>query len=297
FIQNRHASPEAAFQDTIQVTMARHHFRARPWTEKVLKELDLERSFRIYQDRFADASDFTFIFVGHFDPEAIKPLVLTYLGSLPALRRHETWRDVGIRPPKGVVTKEVHKGLEPKSEVSLIFTGPFAWNRQNRYNLNAMTTVLRIKLREILREELSGTYGVGVWSSASRYPDQEYSVHIAFGCAPDRVEELTRMVFKEIDSLKTFGTTEKYLQKVKETQRRERETALKENGFWLRSLRSVYFHRADPMNILNYDTLIDNLTLEDIQTAARRYLNTENYVRVVLYPRAQEENSGQEKKP
>jgi zinc protease len=284
FIRNRGASPEAAFQDTLQVTMANYHYRARPWTEALLDEMNLDTSFRIYQDRFADAGDFTFVLVGNFDPAAIKPWVVTYLGGLPSIKRIESWKDLGIDPPNSVIEKEITKGLEPKSKVSIIFTGTMAWDRQRRFELNAMTSVMDIKLREVLREDMGGTYGVGVWQSTARYPDEEYSVNISFGCAPERVDELTASVFQQIDSLRAFGTTDKYLAKVKETQRRKRETDLKENGFWLSSLRAYYQYNEDPLQILNYDQLTENLSLEAIQQAAQRYLNEDQYVKVVLLP-------------
>ncbi len=284
FLENRSARPETAFNDTLQVTLAQYHHRARPWSEALLNEMDLGRSFEIYRSRFADASDFTFFFVGNFEPAQIKPLVQTYLGGLPALRRGETWRDVGIDPPKGVIEKTVRRGQEPKSLIRIIFTGPFEWNRQNQYDLNAMGRVLQIKLREVLREDLGGTYGVGVRPSASHYPDEGYSITVSFGCAPERVEELTEVVFTQIDSLKQFGTTDVYVDKVKQTQRRRRETNLKENGFWLSSLRSRYVHGDDPVTILNYLDLVEGLTAETVQRMAQQYFNMENYVKVVLYP-------------
>ncbi|MFQ5640157.1 MAG: M16 family metallopeptidase [bacterium] len=283
-IKNRHASPSAAFQDTIQVTMASYHFRSRPWSEAVMDEMDLETSFRIYQDRFADASDFTFFFVGNFQPDVLRPLVQLYLGGLPALYRNETWKDIGEESPKGFIEKTVRKGLEPKSRVSLIFSGPFEWTRKNRHDLSSMTDILEIKLREVLREDLGGTYGVGVWGSTARWPDEVYSINISFGCAPERVEELTGKVLEQIDSLSAFGSSQKYLNKVKETQRRSRETDLKKNSFWLNALRSVYYHKVDPLRILNYDQVIEALTLDDIKNAAQKYFDKENYVKVVLVP-------------
>ncbi len=284
FIENRHASPEGAYRDTIRVTMSNHHFRTRPWSKEIIEEMDLEKSFRVYQDRFADASDFTFLFVGSFDPAEIKPLVETYLGGLPGLQREESWRDVGIEAPEGIIDKEVRKGLEPKSQVAILFTGPFEWQRKNRYDIASMARVLQIKLREVLREDLGGTYGVGVHASTSRYPDAEYSLNISFGCDPTRVDELTETVFSQIDSLKNFGTTDKYLTKVKETQRRTRETNLKQNSFWLNTLRSTYYYGSDAEDILTYDELVDDLSLDDIQKAARLYFDETNYVKVVLYP-------------
>ena len=284
FLENKSASPEAAFQDTIQVTMSQYHHRRRPWSLDLLDEMDLGKSYTFYQDRFADASDFTFILVGNFEPKGIRPLVQTYLGGLPALDRGESWKDVGVRPPGGVTTKKLHKGMEAKSLTRIMLTGPFEWSRRNRYELGSMAQVLRIKLRETLREDRGGTYGVSVRAAPSRYPEERYSFTIHFGCAPERVPELTAVVFEQLDSLKTFGTTLKYLTKVKETQRRERETSLKKNGFWLSILKTYDYHGEDLLDILTYDELVDGLSLEAIQKAAQRYLSTADYVQVTLYP-------------
>ncbi|MDE2999773.1 MAG: insulinase family protein [Gemmatimonadota bacterium] len=290
-LENRSASPGAAFGDTIQVTMSQYHHRARVWSEALLDEMNLERSFEIYKDRFADASDFTFFFVGNIDPDGIRPLVKTYLGGLPATRRTETWRDAGIRPPRGVIEKTIHKGLEPKSSNRIVFTGPFEWSRKNSYNLGSAIDVLRIRLREVLREEMGGTYGVGVGVSTSRYPEQRYSIRISFGCAPDSVDQLTRAVFAQIDSLKQFGASDTNIEKVQEADRRAREAALKENGFWRRTLSSNYWLGQDPANILKYDELVDGLTSDVVRDAARKHFNMENYARFVLYPEEAQDGS------
>lgn len=283
-LENRSASPGAAFGDTIQVTMSQYHHRARVWSEALLEELNLDRSIAIYRDRFADASDFRFFFVGNIDLEGMRPLVKTYLGGLPATRRNETWRDVGIRPPRGVIEKTVHKGLEPKSSNRIVFTGPFEWSRKNSYNLGAAVDVLRIRLREVLREEMGGTYGVGVGASTSRYPEQRYSIRISFGCAPDSVEQLTRAVFAQIDSLRQFGASDTNIEKVQEADRRAREAAQKENGFWRRTLSSSYWLGLDPATILAYDDLVNGLTSDTIRETARKHFDMENYARFVLYP-------------
>ncbi len=284
FIQNRGASPEAAYQDTIQVTMTNYHHRSRPLSEAVVNELDLDESFRIYQERFADAGDFTFFFVGNFKLDEMKPLVEKYIGGLHTIGRTETWKDIGEKAPVGIIHKQVKKGLEPKSRVSIVFTGAFDWSRKNRYHFSSMAAALRIKLREILREDLGGTYGVRVSAASSRFPKSNYSINVGFACAPERVDELTQTVFQQLDSLKTVGTTEKYLNKVKETQLRTRETDLQENQFWLNTLEALYYHESDPKNIFDYENLVKSLSLDDVQQAAKKYFDLNNYVQVVLYP-------------
>lgn len=283
-LQNRSASPETAFRDTLQVTLAQHHFRARPWSEALLGEMDLEKSVRIFRERFADAADFTFFFVGSFSLEQIRPLVQRYLGGLPAAGRQELWRDVGMEPPRGIVEKGVYKGLEPKSQTQIVFTGPLVWDPQNLYQIQSLASALRIRLREVLREDLGETYGAGVSVSTAHYPREEYRLSVGFGCAPERAEELARVVFAQIDSLKAAGPDQGYVDKVKQMQRRQREVELQENGFWLEALQSAYVHGTDPRLIFHYDELVEGLTPAVLQAAARNYFDRENYVRVVLYP-------------
>lgn len=284
FIENRSADPVSAFEDTFAVVSTQRHFRTRPWTPKVLDEMNLAQSYQIYQNRFADAGDFTFVFVGNFALEKIKPLVRHYLGGLPAIQRREIWRDVRISSPAGIIQKEVHQGLEPKSRVQILFHGDYQWSLQNNYELDSMTDLLRIKLREVLREEKSGTYGVEVQQSTSHFPKPVYEIHIEFGCAPERVQELVANVFQQIDSLRQFEAAPGYLAKITETQLREREVNLKENRFWLNSLNSYYLHGQKPEKLLDLSRNVAGLNTKKIKKAARKYLDPKNYIQVVLLP-------------
>lgn len=283
-IENRAASPIAAFLDTVTATVTQNHFRTLPITEEMIDEWDLQKSLDFYQDRFADASDFTFLLVGNIDLGTIRPLVERYLGGLPSISRVETWRDVGIEYPSGVVKKEVHRGIEPQSQTVLFFPGSFEYTRLNNYALTSMTEVLNIRLREKIREELGATYGVNVAASVSRLPEEEYAITIMFGADPKRMEELIGVVFDEIDSLKTFGPTPDYIQKVQESQRRTRETNLRQNSYWMTNLAGRYQYGGDPREILTYEAIIDQLTPEMVRDAARKYFDLEHYLQFTLYP-------------
>ncbi|MGI8400667.1 MAG: M16 family metallopeptidase [Gemmatimonadaceae bacterium] len=283
-LANRSASPEAAFSDTLQVTLAQHSVREQPVSAAMLDRIDPAKSFAFYKDRFADASGFTFVFVGNFNPDSIEPLVAKWLGSLPSTGRHETWRDTGVRPPAGVVTRVVKKGAEPKARTALIFTGPFEYTRQNRYYLSALAELLDIKLREALRENMGGTYGVSVSPNATRDPQPSYRFSIGFGSAPERLDDLTAAALAQIDSVKRFGTTPEYLNKVKEAGLRARETAIKQNGYWLSQISTFDQNGWSLEEIPNGEKLITSLTAENLQHAAQLYLRTSNFVRVSLYP-------------
>jgi len=285
FIENRSGSPESAFYDTIHVTVGNYHFRERPWTMSMLDEIDSTEIYDIYRERLANLGDFTFVIVGNFNADSIRPLVETYLGSLPSKGHSEKWQDIGNVPPKGVIKKTVYRGMEPKSRVRLVFSGDARWDREGSYAMGSMADVLSIKLREVLREDLSGTYGTSVSASLYRDPREEYRINISFGCNPERVEELTSTVLAVIDSLKTYPVGDEYINKVSESQRRSYETSLKRNRFWLSGLVSYSFRGQDPGLILEYPDLVDSLTSGIIQETARKYFSMHNYIQVVLKPK------------
>ena len=283
-LENQSRDPEAAFRDTLQVTLAQHHFRARPYTAAMLADIDMERALAIYRERFANAGDFTFVLVGNFTLDSIRPLVERYLGALPGNPAGETARDDGQRPPRGVIEKVVRRGVEPKSQTEIVFTGPFEYTLPNRLALSLMTEVLDLRLRDVLREDLGGTYGVSIGSGSAREPVPQYSLTISFGADPQRLESLTKTVFEQIEKLKRDGPTADELARVKETQRREWETNLKRNAYWIGQI-AARDRLGEPIaDVLSFPDRLSTATPEMLRTAAQRYLRMENYVRVSLYP-------------
>jgi zinc protease len=284
FVENRLARPESEYADTVSKIVTQDHFRRRPWNLELVDEMDLDTSFEVYQDRFADASDFTFIFVGNFDLDQMRPYVQSYLGNLPSINRAESWKDIGIEAPKGVTEKAVVRGIEPKSRVSIMIPHDFQWDRNNRFAMGSLAKALSIQLREVLREDEGGTYGVSVRASTNRIPRQTSMFSVSFGCDPERVDELTGLVFDEIRAVQANGPKPETVDKIKEQYRRTREVQLRENGFWLSSLESYLWNEEDPRLILKYDELVEGLTLDVIKSAANRWVDLDRRVVVTLLP-------------
>jgi zinc protease len=292
-LANDNATPEEAFQNELRRTLTQDHFRRRPFSAALVDEMDLQASYDFYLERFADAGDFTFVFVGNFELEAIRPLVLQYLGSLPSIDRDETWRDEGVTYPRGVIKKTVRKGVEPKSLTNIYFTGTPPESATDSGDEErtaagraraAMASILETRLREVLREDLGGTYGVQVRQSGQRIPHPEYAISIAFGSDPGRADELTGFVFAEIERLKESGPTLQEIDIVKAQMRRSFETSTNENGYWLAQLVSTYRDDGDPSDILDYLETLDAITQESVREAANTYFDLDNYVQIVLLP-------------
>src|SRR5206468_8475835 len=148
------AVPEYAFVDALTSALSQNHLRRRLPTPAMLDEWNLDKSMAFYKERFADASDFTFVFVGSFDLASMKPLVERYLGGLPSIHRKESWRDVGVRAPRSIVEQTVERGIEPKSLSAIVFSGPFEFDQAHRVAIRAVARVLQGRLQETIREEL-----------------------------------------------------------------------------------------------------------------------------------------------
>jgi zinc protease len=284
-LQNRGSSPEEVFNDTIQVTMGQYHYRARPISPAVFNEVDIAKSYAFFKDRFADAGDFTFVFVGNVTPDSLKPLVEKYLATLPTKGRKESWKAVTPTLPRTVIQKTVRKGTEPKASTVMAFTGPLVFTPENRFALRALTDVFQIKLNETLREQLGGTYSPGVVASPARAPHAEYMLRVEFESSPENVEKLSQRVLALIDTLKARGPSVADVEKVKEQLVRTRETDIKTNGYWLGNISGRDQAGEDIAGLLEpYDRMIRNLTPAQIQQAARVYFNPKSYQRFVLLP-------------
>jgi zinc protease len=292
-LANAEVQPEVVYSRTLAATLWQNNPRALPLTAADVDHMDLQKSLAFYKDRFADASDFTFVFVGNIDPAVFRPYVEQYIASLPTTGRHESWRDTGLRRATGVLERRVTKGIDPKSETTIVFSGPFQYDQPHRITMRAMAMVLDGLLRESLREDLGGTYGVSVQASSSPIPVPSYSVRVAFGSSPERADELAGMVFRKIEQLKQNGPTANDVSSIREIFMRELEANSRQNRFYLGEIVSRLQTGEDLAGIETLgQAYAANVNAAAIQEAARTYFNIGNYVKVTLVPEQRDAPSG-----
>jgi zinc protease len=276
--------PEVQFSIKSQALLYHNSVRRLPPEPADIPKVNADKALAFYKDRFGDATDFTFVLVGAFDLATVRPLVETYLASLPARGRKEKQKDLGIRRARGVVKQAWNLGQEPKARVQIMFHGDDTWTRDKDRDMFILGQVLSIRLREVLREDRGGVYGVGVGGSIARAPHQERTFTISFGCDPARVDELVKATFDEIAQVQASGIGAEYLEKVKQTFSRERETQLRNNGFWIGWLTSAYTHGDDPTLVLDPSKMIARMTSDNVKAAAKRYLDAKQYFEPILLP-------------
>lgn len=286
-LENKKTSPDDAFQDTLTVVSANYSPRKRPMTAELLKEASFARINQINHERFSDASDFRFFFVGNIDKEALKVLVCKYLAAIPSTHKNEQWKDVGVREPNGVVERTVSKGQDAKGIQYLVFHGDFNYNRRNLLLINAVGKILTTRLLEVIREDKSSVYSIDASPSIDRFPTSKYDLVIAYGADPKKLPELKKAVFEQIKDIASNGPGDTDLQKAKEKLLREHETNLRENKYWLGILSNNYFfNNADFSQFPDYDSVVNSFTTEEIKAATAKWFDFGNYYGVALEPEA-----------
>ncbi len=283
-IQNMSADPGSVFNDSINYIMSGYNYRHKPSSEESLNSIDLNRTYSIYKERFSDPTDFVFTFVGSFKPDSLKALVESYIGGISAPIKHELPVDLQLKTPKGNLNKEFKKGNEPRSSVHLLWTGNFEYNRKNRFEMRALSQLLNIKLRENLREDKGGVYGVGFYPVPNHFPKGNFQFVEVFACAPDNVEKLISASLDEINDVKKNGCNDLNLGKIKETLLKERETQLKDNGFWMGYINTYALYKEPLTDIDLYNGWVNALKGEDFKRLAGPYLNDKEFKRFVLNP-------------
>jgi zinc protease len=279
------STPQMIFQDTLSKIISMNSPRVINLpSDAQLDQISLDRSISIFRERFADASDFTYLMVGNFKVDDVIPLLEKYIGGLPSINRKETWKDETPGFPKGMVVVEVPKNSEPQSQVAMVWKGDFKWNDEDRQGFTMLMNILSIKCRESMREDQGGVYGVSISGSATKLPLPKYTIQSTWGCSPDNIKKLSQTVLDEMGKIKKDGPTEVDLGKVKETLIRERETRMKENSFWLSALQNQYLNGDRILSLEEYKTFVNSFTGEKIKSIANKYLNTNTYVQVALTP-------------
>ncbi|WP_156309275.1 M16 family metallopeptidase [Sphingobacterium endophyticum] len=284
---NRDSDPSFVYGDAIQRTLYGDNIRRVPFSLKDLDNVNQAKALEIYKDRFADASDFTFVIVGSFTEDEIKPYLEEYLAALPTTGRKEAGKDLNLYEKNKGIEKVVNKGKEAKATVRLALYGDYIYNEQENLNTSALETILSNKLLERLREEESGVYGTRAGFNGSKFPKERYSFAIVFSTSVDKYQSLINSALDEIKKIKANGPSQVDIDKFKIEEKRQLELNLKENGFWAGQILGAVQNQTDPTEVTRYLEDLDKVTIESVKAVANKYLIEENFYKFILLPDGQ----------
>jgi zinc protease len=287
-LDNKNADPGSVYQDTVTALMSNHNPRAMPTTLDQLNAASLDKAFEFYKDRFADASDFTFTFVGSFANDQILPYIETYLGSLPSDNHRETYRKMNIHPVAGQVSRTIYKGASDKATVQLVFSDTYTHNESNNIQLDALEDILNRRLTARLPEKTSGAYSLSAGINYVKIPQSRYKATISFLCAPADVDKVTNDIMDEISKIKQNGADTTSIKSFIITQSRSIQTQLRQNYFWAGYLASSDQDGEDPDRIIPHIQALNEVTVQTTKDAANKYLSGTNLIKIILLPAKEE---------
>ncbi|MEZ5071146.1 MAG: insulinase family protein [Bacteroidales bacterium] len=284
-IQNLNNNPQKIMSDSLSLILTDHHPRTRVLDMKFLEEISFEKIEEVYTDRFADASDFFFVIVGNMEQEAVKDLACTYLGNLKDIDRTEQWVDRKVREPEGRVERLIALPLEtPKANVNLVYNQEMEYTPYNRLGMRVIQGILDLRYVESIREEEGGTYGVGVRTSLSKWPESTATLQVLFDCDPDRAAELKDKVVRELDKLAQEGPSRDDLDKTVENLLKTREQDKEHNEYYLQALFNLYVYGINFDDPANFEDILRKLTPEDVRKVMKEFYTDANLVDVVFVP-------------
>jgi len=280
-LANQEADPSIALVDTLNKEMYGNHPMAMRVKAEMIDQIDYNRIMEMYKDRFKEAGDFTFLFVGNINLEEAKPLIETYLGGLPTINRKENFKDIKLDIQKGARKNLFEKQMEtPKASVLSIISGNCPFNLKNSLLMTMLSQIMDMVYTETIREKEGASYGVGTAGQLNCYPKEEAIFQIVFDTDPTKREKMEQIVMSELQKVAQEGPRPEHLAKVKEFLLKKHLENMKENGYWVNQLLDYYFSNID-MNT-NYEKQVNEMTVEDVKNFTKALLDQGNIIEVTM---------------
>ncbi|MCI0522688.1 MAG: insulinase family protein [Bacteroidales bacterium] len=277
--------PNKMMSDSLNLNMTGYHPRTFIMTPESMKKIRFEDVNHIYETAFDDASAFTFFITGNIEELVARDMAARYIGSLPSKQLTETWKDLGVRQPEGVVKKEIQIPLAvPKATVVINYSAESKYVPENYLAMDVLKGILDLVYTEKVREAEGGTYGVSVNASSQLRPVAKSVLMVAFECDPQRADELKAIIYRELEGIAKNGPTKENLDKTVSNLLKTREEALQHNNYWANTIRSYYLTGIDTNAVANYNEILNGMTVKTIQKLTRKYLAKADLLELVFVP-------------
>ncbi|MBR3433205.1 MAG: insulinase family protein [Bacteroidaceae bacterium] len=274
-LKNQDLDPQTALSDSIASVLYNNNVRAKRMRAEDIAKLSYDRILEIYKERFANAADFDFYFVGDLNVDSVIPLLEKYLGALPVSKKTEKDKVIDRRLTKGERTCIFEKEQDtPNATVNFIYHAPLKDNMRNDILVNMLEQTMDMLYTETVREDEGGAYGVPVSASLSEYPEEIAVVQIQLPTAPDKLDRMMQVVYDGVEKVCNEGPSEDYLQKIKEYMVRSHAENLKKNGYWMNQM--VNLTRFNTDYVTGYEEAVQGVTTADIKELAQKIFKSGN---------------------
>ncbi|MBQ9175950.1 MAG: insulinase family protein [Bacteroidaceae bacterium] len=278
-LANAELDPTTALSDTIKHVVYRDNPRVARTKSEDIDRINYDHMLQIYNERFADADDFTFFFIGDIDIEAAIPMLEQYIGSLPVKKGSEKYKPIDLTITKGTITNVFEKEQEtPNAIVAFIYHAPMEENLKNILSVSFLQQALQMLFTETVREDEGGAYSVGVSGNISTYPEKIALMQVQLPTAPDKRQRMTQVIYQGIENMCQNGPTDDQMQKIREYMLRSHDESIKTNGYWMGAITNKVMENKNYVD--GYEAAVNALTATDVQTMARTIFQSGNRIEV-----------------
>ena len=283
-LRNRNASPNVTYNDSLRVAVYGQRKRTQPLTADRLNEVDFDRIYQIYHERFSNLAGMNLIVTGDIREDDFEDLLCQYVASLPGKKSTNLDCKPGpyildIQP--GQITKVFSKQkATPSAHTNIVYSAPIAYTADTDLKLDVLAQIMRSVYTEKVREEKGGTYGVSVDGQFWKYPADGCSMTISFRCDPNKYDELLPIIDQQLQLMAAEGPTEEQLETIKEYERKNYHRAVLTNGWW----EYVRYHELREGIDFDKDYLkkVDSLTTKDIRNFCKLLTAPGNRIQVTM---------------
>ena len=274
-LKNQDLNPQTTLRDSVASVLYNNNIRAKRMRTEDLSNISYDRILEIYKERFANAADFEFYFVGDLNADSVAPLLAKYLGALPVSKKMEKAKVIDRRLSKGERICIFEKEQDtPSATVNFVYHAPLKESLRNDILVDMLEQAMSMLYTETVREDEGGAYGVPVSASLNDYPEEIAIVQIQLPTAPDKMDHMMQVVYDGIEKVCGEGPSEDYLQKIKEYMIRSHAENLKKNGYWMNQMVNLTRFHID--YVTGYDEMVQSITTADLKDLAQKIFKSGN---------------------
>ena len=270
-VANMEADPNTAFRDNLIFAMYDNHPLVKRMKAEDYDKVDYAKALKLFADRFKDANNFVFTFVGNIDPETFEPMIEQYIGALKTKNNKETWTTNVPTITDKDVTSHYTKAMEnPMVTCYMVYNGDIEYSLENQLKMQVLSDVMDIVYTEKIREDEGGTYGVGVQGNVSLRPKESFMFLIGFQTNKEMYEKLMGIAIAELQNVANQGPRPEDLKKVKEFLVKKHSEDLESNRYWMSCITTQERDGYNPM--ANYEAIVNGITADDVANMAKAVL-------------------------
>ena len=282
-LKNKSLDPQSVFSDSLSNTLYSHNPRFANIQVEDLKNINYDRILEIAKDRFKNAGQFTFVFVGNFDEQTLRPLIEQYVASLPATKQKaEDFKEILTLAKGEVVNNFKVKTESPKATAFEYWYADMPYTLENQVKIDAVGQILSMIYLKTIREEESAAYSCGAAGGFNLSSHQAKAALQGY-CPmnPDKQEIAVRLLHEGIANMQKAIDADQ-LAKTKEYMLKQFDVDAKKNGYWINTITNykdfgVDFHT-------NYKKTVESLTVENVRDFLNKFLKSGNHVEVIMLP-------------